>query len=520
MVRLLCWFVHKHLEFREAELRSLCDLHGVQLQLRPPAALEPEPEPDAAEAAPSLDQDVAALPADCVLRLADFPDEATAVRIGSRAVLMRSILEIWGCGSTYEECVAAAIAFPAAKKAPYLDSTFKVSVDAFGKHISQKEQLERINRFLPVGLRGKVRLKNPEQVFWIVEDYGSPTGTSDTPQQIYFCRQVCESGRKAADTYDLKKRRYLGPTSMDAELALIAANMAQARPGTLMLDPFAGTGSMMVAAAHFGAATWGGEIHPPVLRGKRKGLNVRSNYTQYKLQMPQLFVADFSHSPWVTGRGMFDSIICDPPYGIREGSRQVNVRAQTVGDGAATLPASATGGAVESDVVPVAAGGKRERLAVVDALQHLLDFAAGSLVVGGRLVYWLPTTMDYLPEDCPTHPSLEMVANCKNPLPRCGVHKRRCGFAALIVVSFCLFVFVAAGQILSSTLQRRLITMIKTCENTEGLTKTQRPVTGNDEAAADVGATRMPAHHNLSAKVFRQEERAEDRFLKQQKTVD
>ena len=52
--------------------------------------------------------------------------------------------------------------------------------------------------------------------------------------------------------------------------------MGQARAGTLMLDPFAGTGSIMLAAAHFGAATWGGEIHPPMLRGKRKGLNVRS----------------------------------------------------------------------------------------------------------------------------------------------------------------------------------------------------------------------------------------------------
>jgi tRNA (guanine10-N2)-methyltransferase len=67
----------------------------------------------------------------------------------------------------------------------------------------------------------------------------------------------------------------------------------------------------------------------------------------------------------------------------------------------------------------VASGGKRERLAVVDALQNLLDFAAGSLVVGGRLVYWLPTTMDYLPEDCPTHPLLEMVANCESALLIC-----------------------------------------------------------------------------------------------------
>ena len=37
------------------------------------------------------------------------------------------------------------------------------------------------------------------------------------------------------------------------------------------------------------------------------------------------------------------------------------------------------------------------RATVVDALESLLEFAAVCLVVGGRLVYWLPTTADYQP---------------------------------------------------------------------------------------------------------------------------
>ena len=84
MVRLLCWFVHKHLEFREPELRALCEMHGVPLQLAPPVELEPEPEPDAG-APPQSRGTATALPPDSVLRLADFPDEDTAARIGSRA---------------------------------------------------------------------------------------------------------------------------------------------------------------------------------------------------------------------------------------------------------------------------------------------------------------------------------------------------------------------------------------------------------------------------------------------------
>lgn len=39
--------------------------------------------------------------------------------------------------------------------------------------------------------------------------------------------QIAESARSMVDVYSLKKREFLGTTSMDAELALISANMAE-----------------------------------------------------------------------------------------------------------------------------------------------------------------------------------------------------------------------------------------------------------------------------------------------------
>lgn len=39
---------------------------------------------------------------------------------------------------------------------------------------------------------------------------------------------------------------------MDAQLALIMANQAQVKPGHILLDPFVGSGSLFIAAAHFG----------------------------------------------------------------------------------------------------------------------------------------------------------------------------------------------------------------------------------------------------------------------------
>ena len=42
---------------------------------------------------------------------------------------------------------------------------------------------------------------------------------------------------------------------MDAEMAFLMANQAQVKSGKLVYDPFVGTGSILVAAAHYGAVT-------------------------------------------------------------------------------------------------------------------------------------------------------------------------------------------------------------------------------------------------------------------------
>jgi len=57
---------------------------------------------------------------------------------------------------------------------------------------------------------------------------------------------VAQGNRDLVAAFDLKKRPYLGPTSMDNELALVMANMVLAGKGKLCFDPFVGTGSILV----------------------------------------------------------------------------------------------------------------------------------------------------------------------------------------------------------------------------------------------------------------------------------
>lgn len=147
------------------------------------------------------------------------------------------------------------------------------------------------------------------------------------PDTLHFGRLVGSGARDLATTYTLKTRRYISTTSMDSELALVTANIALAAPGKLFYDPFVGTGSFPVAAAHFGAMAFGSDIDGRSIRGAAKG-GVKGNFAQYGLGglLGGMFVADLTNTPVRVGRRLWDGIVCDPPYGVREGLKVLGSR--------------------------------------------------------------------------------------------------------------------------------------------------------------------------------------------------
>ena len=112
------------------------------------------------------------------------------------------------------------------------------------------------------------------------------------------------------------------------------SNQVLSRPGAVMWDCFAGTGSLLVASTAHGSHCIGTDIDVRVLKGIKKGKkaeSVRSNFSQYGLRFPELVRADLSALP-LRFRGLYavfcvvmsriDGILCDPPYGIRAGARK------------------------------------------------------------------------------------------------------------------------------------------------------------------------------------------------------
>ena len=57
---------------------------------------------------------------------------------------------------------------------------------------------------------------------------------------IFICKGSNTMREGRVLKYSLKKRLYLGPTSMDTELAMIMSNLGQVTQGSFCFDPFVG----------------------------------------------------------------------------------------------------------------------------------------------------------------------------------------------------------------------------------------------------------------------------------------
>lgn len=260
-----------------------------------------------------------------------LPSEEAATRLIRRSILSKAIYEVWGKGKTYPEIYEDVRATSQHLWPLYKNNTFKFIVDSFQGSRTPAEHRELINSFRFLGFEGPIRMKNPEQEFSISELWRLNAPLSEGPLEIYLARWLGGSDRDVINKYDLKKRKYICTTSMDAELALITANITLAAKGKIFYDPFVGSGSFSVASAHFGATAFGSDIDGRSIRGKGK-VSVLSNFEQYGLMgsFGDNFVADLTNTPLRSTR-IFDGIVCDPPYGVREGLKVLGSRDPTKG---------------------------------------------------------------------------------------------------------------------------------------------------------------------------------------------
>ena len=339
------------------------------------------------------------------------------LKILERCVMVKAVYEIWEQDENAEKLLITLKKKDWKCYEQYFarEISFSIKIETYGRVTKQEQKVELMKQLKFLPLLGKVDLKSPMVTFCILFNYPLPNCSEnhlnrDLMIQAYFGRLIGEGQRNLCAHYTLKKRNFLSPTATDACLALLMANQGKVTNCSLVVDPFVGSGSLMIAAAHFKATCIGSDIDYYMVKGK-DSVDIRTNFKQYQLVLPEILQIDQSRSPFRLNMRV-DAIICDPPYGIRAGAKKV----LTI---EAAKPILSNKGDFSEPHIP-----QLGRYEVQDVMIDLLEFAARSLVLQGRLVYLYPTTSEYKDSDLPSHPCLRVIFNSEQILQ--GIFRRRC----------------------------------------------------------------------------------------------
>jgi len=152
----------------------------------------------------------------------------------------------------------------------------------------------------------RVNLSNPQKTFFGVL----------SNNRFIFGLKTAEIIPKPFSERGPRRKPFFHPTAMPAKLARLMVNLAQPKTGDLMLDPFCGTGGMLVEAGLIGCRVVGFDAKPHMLRGGLKNLK------HYRIRLEGVVIADARYPP-VSG---VDCIATDPPYGRSASTLGTNTR--------------------------------------------------------------------------------------------------------------------------------------------------------------------------------------------------
>jgi tRNA (guanine10-N2)-methyltransferase len=309
--------------------------------------------------------------------VAAVPSDDDAVCVARRSISVKSVSLLLAESQTLPDLFAG---FSACEHR-LNEGSFKVEVQTHNHSISgpiRQQYISDLADFLPI--TSPVNLIAPDRRVLLSLQY--PLNGPAVPTNLYASVFLSDGNLKFPTRFSLPERSFIKKTSMEPAIALHSAVQALLGPGRIALDPFCGSGSLLVAGASLGASVIGSDFDRPSMVG-HDAHSICSNFRQDGLadRLIGLFRCDFLQDNLRTRGPFLDAIVIDPPYGIRE--RQI-----------------------ADDMSPL-----------LTLLIKLYAFAARALKLGGRLVYWLPCGYNMNADtQLPTHPALRLVAHSQQAL--------------------------------------------------------------------------------------------------------
>ncbi len=124
--------------------------------------------------------------------------------------------------------------------------------------------------------------------------------------RVYIGKKIFERNKKDFNKRKPQLRPFFSPTSIDPRIARAMINISQAQKE--ILDPFAGTGGILIEAGLIGLDTYGLDIE------ERSVTGTKINLSNYGIKNFDVRIGDARKIYDVFGRE-FESVVTDAPYG-------------------------------------------------------------------------------------------------------------------------------------------------------------------------------------------------------------
>jgi tRNA (guanine10-N2)-dimethyltransferase len=141
----------------------------------------------------------------------------------------------------------------------------------------------------------KVNLKSPDKTFiGIITD-----------EKLVLGLKLTDITSKTFSERRPRKKPFFHPSAMPSKMARCMVNLAHAKPESVLLDPFCGTGTSLIEATYIGCRAVGVDAQRRMILGTQKNLRF------FNIVPEGLVLADSRKIPLFK----VDAVVTDPPYG-------------------------------------------------------------------------------------------------------------------------------------------------------------------------------------------------------------
>ncbi len=231
------------------------------------------------------------------LVLLELPSTVPPRALSDRLALARRLFAVW------PESDAAGIVGRLRREGAQGRSAAFRRLAAPRGSLADREILDLAAAYRAAG--GRIDLGAPERRFSVARD-----GTG----RLWIAEEAGRTDRRAFDARRMPRLPFQRPVSLAPHLARVAANLAEVRPGDRVVDPFVGTGALLLEAALLGARVSGVDRDPTMVRGAIR------NFAHLDVEAERLVAGDAGEAFSPSEGPGWDAVLTDPPYGRSSGS--------------------------------------------------------------------------------------------------------------------------------------------------------------------------------------------------------